>query len=339
MRILLGMSGGLDSTWSARRLLDAGHSVEGAVLVMHGDTELTSAREAAAALGIALHEIDCRARFCETVIRDFASEYRRGRTPNPCIVCNREVKFRELLCAADQGGFDAIATGHYARIGERDGRYFIRRGADASRDQSYVLWGLGQDVLSRLVLPLGDAYKSDVRDEARRASVASADRPESREICFIPDHDYAAYIERHFGASPPGHFVDTQGRVLGEHRGILHYTVGQRRGLGIALGERMYVSEIRPDDNTVVLKPAEERSVTEFRILSPIFSGALPLADGERLHAEVSVRYQAKPIGATLAREGEEWRVTLDEPIRSVTAGQSAVFYEGDALLLGGFIA
>ena len=339
MRILLGMSGGLDSTWGARRLLDEGHTVEGACLVMHDETELSLARDAAAALGIALREIDCRARFRETVIRNFASEYSAGRTPNPCIVCNREVKFRELLRAADEGGFDAIATGHYARIGESEGRYFVRRGADASRDQSYVLWSLGQEVLSRLVLPLGGAYKSEVRDEARRAAVASADRPESREICFIPDHDYAAYIERHFGATAPGHFVDAQGNILGEHRGILHYTVGQRRGLGIALGERMYVSEIRPDDNTVVLRPADSSSISEFRLLSPIFSGALPLGDRESLHAQVSVRYQAKPIGATLIREGEDWRVLLDTPLRSVTAGQSAVFYDDDRLLLGGFIA
>lgn len=339
MRILLGMSGGLDSTWSARRLLAEGHSVEGVFLVMHGETELDSARTAARALGIKLREIDCRARFCETVIQNFASEYRVGRTPNPCIVCNREVKFRELLRAADEGGFDAIATGHYARVGERDGRYFVRRGVDPSRDQSYVLWGLGQQVLSRLVLPLGDAYKREVRDEARRASVVSADRPESREICFIPDHDYAAYIERHFGPSLPGHFVDAEGKVLGEHRGILHYTVGQRRGLGIALGERMYVSEIRADDNTVVLMPAEDREVTEFRLLSPIFSGAVPPSDGESLHAEVAVRYQARTIGATLIRAGEAWRVVLDTPLRSVTAGQSAVFYDGDVLLLGGFIA
>ena len=310
----------------------------GAYLLMHADADDKEARETARELGIPLLTVDCRARFREAVISDFAAEYRAGRTPNPCIVCNSDVKLRELLRVADREGIDRIATGHYARIASDSGSYAILRGRDPARDQSYVLWRLGQDILSRLLLPLGDTYKSDVRDEARAASLRAADSPESREICFIPDGDYAAYIEREFGALSEGDFVDGEGRVLGRHRGILHYTVGQRRGLGISLGERMYVSAIDPEANRVVLSPAREGGVSAFYLRDPLFSGCKELLPGEALHAEVSLRYQAKPIGATLRREADAWTVALDTPVRSVTAGQSAVFYSGDKLLLGGFI-
>jgi len=199
MRILLGMSGGLDSTYAAHKLIADGHTVEGAVLDMHGSTDVRAAEEACASLGIELHVIDCRERFSDIVIENFLDEYLKGRTPNPCIICNSEVKFAVLLDYALENGFDKIATGHYARINERvtDGgvRYYLSRAADVSKDQTYMLWRLSQRVLSHLVFPLSDDKKSDIRECARELGLSSADREESQEICFIPSGDYAAYIE------------------------------------------------------------------------------------------------------------------------------------------------
>lgn len=338
MRVLLGMSGGLDSAYSARRLLDVGHDVEGAVLVMHEYTELDAARATAKELGIALHEIDVRELFRDTVVKSFAEEYRSGRTPNPCILCNEQVKFRALFDHAMQNGFDRIATGHYARIAERDGRHVILRGFDPMKDQSYVLWRLDEGVLARLLLPLGEMTKASVRKLAREALLSSAERAESRDICFIADGDYAAFLESSFGAFSPGDFVDETGKVLGKHRGIHRYTVGQRRGLGVALGERMYVKAIDPNTARIVLAPAGEARVSELYLKSPVFSGMDPILPGETILAEAVLRYQAKPVRAEIRRTGELLSVRLAEPRHSVTEGQSAVFYNGDLLLFGGVI-
>ena len=338
MRVLLGMSGGLDSAYSARRLLDAGHEVEGAVLRMHEYTELDSARVSARELGIRLHELDVTDLFRETVIRSFAEEYRVGRTPNPCILCNERVKLRALCDYAIENGFDRIATGHYARIEERNGRHSILRGLDPKKDQSYVLWRLDEGVLSRLLLPLGEMTKDEVREDAKAVSLSSAERAESRDICFIPDGDYAAFLESFVGVFPEGEFVDEGGRVLGRHRGIHRYTVGQRRGLGVALGERMYVKAIDPETACVVLAPAGEARISELYLSSPVYSGMPPLRDGEEIEAEAVLRYQAKPVGARIRTDGDRLHVVLDEPRHSVTAGQSAVFYRGDLLLFGGVI-
>ncbi len=338
MRVLLGMSGGLDSAYSARRLLDEGHEVEGAVLRMHEYTELDSARTSARELGIPLHEVDVTELFQNTVIRNFAEEYRSGRTPNPCILCNECVKFRALRDYAGSNRFDRIATGHYARIVEREGRHSILRGCDPKKDQSYVLWRLDEGVLADLLLPLGEMSKEEVRRAAQSASLSSANRAESRDICFIPDGDHAAFLEACFGDFPEGEFVDETGKVLGRHRGIHHYTVGQRRGLGVALGERMYVKAIDPSEARIVLAPAGEARISELYLKSPVFSGMSPLADGEAVSAEAVLRYQAKPVKALVRAMGDRLHVTLAEPRHSVTAGQSAVFYQGDLLLFGGVI-
>ncbi len=338
MRVLLGMSGGLDSAYSARCLLDAGHRVEGAILRMHEYTELDSARASARELGIALHELDVTELFRNTVIKNFAEEYRCGRTPNPCILCNERVKFRALLKYALENGFERIATGHYARITENGGRHAILRGVDSKKDQSYVLWRLDEGVLSHLLLPLGGMTKEEVRGSARSASLSTAEKAESRDICFIPDGNYAAFLESSFGAFPEGEFVDESGRVLGRHRGIHRYTVGQRRGLGVALGERMYVKAIDPGTARIVLAPAGEARVSELYLQSPVFSGIAPLLPGETLRCEAVLRYQAKPVDAEVRCTGDRLCVSLAEPRHYVTAGQSAVFYRGDLLLFGGVI-
>ncbi len=341
MRILLGISGGLDSAYAAKKLIAEGHEVEGAILVLHPYAEIESAREAARQLGIPLHEIDGRERFRALVQKEFASEYLRGRTPNPCVICNRTVKLPLLYEYAMANGFDRIATGHYAFVKEENGRYAIAMGRDASRDQSYVLWPLSQEILSRLCLPLADMEKEDIRTAAREEGLSVAVRKESREICFIPDGDYAGFI-RDFAGIPAkeGDFVDENGKVLGRHAGILNYTVGQRKGLGISLGKRMFVTAISAENNTVTLSDDPNVTVSEFYIESAVFSGLCEPAQGEVLAAQARVRYQSPLRTAQVTYLGQgRAHVMLSEPARAVTPGQSAVFYKDGTVLFGGVIA
>lgn len=341
MRILVGMSGGLDSTYAALKLIDEGHEVEGAIVVMHDHTELSAAREAAASLGIALHELDAADKF-DRVKENFTEEYSRGRTPNPCIVCNPWVKFRVLADFAKNKGFDRIATGHYAKVVSiKDGdtvRYTLAKARDLRKDQTYMLHRLSEDVLSVLVLPLGDEIKTEVRERALARGLKAAEQKESQEICFIPDGDYAAYIEGIKGPFPEGNFVLDDGRCIGRHKGLIRYTVGQRKGLGIAYGERIFVSRIDAERNEIVLSP--EGSYTDRITVSDIvFSGLEEQEAGAKIRAEVKQRYLATPTPATVIFLGEgRVEIVPDSPQRAVTPGQSAVAYDGDTVLFGGFI-
>lgn len=342
MRILIGMSGGVDSTYAAFRLKRQGHTVEGAVLIMHEYTDVSAAKDAAASVGIPIHVIDARSRFSECVIPNFIEEYTKARTPNPCIVCNSDVKFRLLCDFARDHGFDAIATGHYANIinvgNGADKRFAIKRADDGKKDQTYMLWRLPQDVLSMLVLPLGDMTKDELRAEARLHSLSSADAPDSQEICFIPDGNYVGYIEERTGASAPGDFVDSEGRVIGRHNGIINYTVGQRKGLGIALGARAFVTDIDPVTNrvTVSLEPPSANTVS---ISGMVFSGMNEPKKDTKIPLSVKLRYQAPPIDCIAEYLGEgRARLELSSAARSLTPGQSAVLYDGDVLVAGGFI-
>ncbi len=342
MRILLGMSGGLDSTYAALKLMEEGHSVEGAVLIMHDYTELDSAKAAARELGIRLHEVDCRELFSKTVIPDFISQYKRGRTPNPCIVCNREVKFKVLLEYALAHGFDKIATGHYAKIGKKmlgnSEKSVICRAKDIHKDQTYMLWRLPRKVIDNLVLPLSELTKEEIRAAAAEKGISSAESRESQEICFIPSGDYGGYIESACGKSPEGDFVDEDGKPLGRHKGIIHYTVGQRKGLGIALGKRAFITDIdAATDRITVSFSAKETD--SFTVSDINFSGCGEPVPGASLELFVKIRYQAPPVPAKIEfTEADRARVTLSSPARSVTSGQSAVFYDGDTLMFGGFI-
>lgn len=339
MRILLGMSGGLDSTYAANLLKSQGHEVVGAVLVMHPYTETEAARESAREIGIPLVEIDGRERF-ETVKKNFVSEYLRGRTPNPCVICNREVKFSLLYEYAMENGFDRIATGHYARIVKIGDRYAIADSTDKGKDQSYVLWSLPQHILSSLLLPLSEMKKDDVRARARDNGILAAEREESQEICFIPDNNYAGFIEGYTGEScKEGDFIDESGNVLGRHKGIIHYTVGQRKGLGISLGKRMFVTDISVENNTVTLSDNPNESCCAFEIEDAVFSGAEEPKCGEEILADARVRYLAplRPAVVTYLGNGHA-RVVLSVPARAVTPGQSAVFYRDGAVLFGGII-
>ena len=341
MKILLGLSGGVDSAYAASKLQSLGHIVEGCVLVMHEYTDTDAARRAAGELCIPLHVVDCRQDFEKNVKADLVREYSLGRTPNPCIVCNELVKFASLYSYAMDHGFDMIATGHYANVtyAEFNGqhRYAVTRAQDLSKDQSYMLYRLSQDILSHLLLPLGDTVKSDVRFEASKIGLSAANSRDSQEICFLPNGNHSEYVESIAGKSREGFFIDSEGNILGTHKGIVRYTVGQRKGLGIALGRRMFVTAIDPIDNTVTLSP-EITGKKLVRIDGLYYQGLTPVETTTRLRLSVKVRYSAKteeaeceifPDGTAL--------LSFDREV-STAPGQSAVLYSGERVMLGGFI-
>lgn len=336
MRILVGISGGVDSAFAAKKLLQEGHEVEGAVLIMHSYTEIQAAREAAESVGIRLHEIDCQGGF-EEIKNNFVSEYTRGRTPNPCIICNERVKFKTLYDFAMAEGFDAISTGHYAGIVESDGRYALAMPEDRRKEQTYMLYRLPQEILSRLVLPLSEGTKTEIREKAREQGISAADRGDSQEICFLPEGNHTEYIESVAGKCPEGDFIDADGNIIGRHKGIIHYTVGQRKGLGISLGERAFVTRIDPDENTVTLSPKMSGERTLW--LSDVVYSGMPSPERETVaELEVKLRYTAPLVSATayLYPDGRV-RLELAEP-QKFAPGQSAVLYRGGIVLLGGFI-
>lgn len=355
MKILLGLSGGLDSTYAAE-LLSKGHTVEGAVLVMHGSTDVTAAQRSAAEVGIPLHVIDVKERFEKYVISYFASEYSRGRTPNPCAMCNPNVKIGELCRFAASNGFDRVATGHYARSFRTPaGRYAIGFGDDIKKDQSYMLWGLSQEQIKMLMLPLGDKKKSDIRENARAKGLSAAESEESQDICFITEGDYAEFIEKRLGVFPEGNFIDRDGNILGRHKGIIHYTVGQRRGLGVATGCRMYISEIRSKSNEIVLEPdggARLNAMTvdglNFQAIDPLaLDDAVICGDKHIFSLELmcKIRYAAPPVPVRVTLSLPRGDVSeavaevdFREPLSSVAPGQSAVFYRDGAIAFGGRI-
>lgn len=336
MKILVGISGGVDSAYAAKQLLSEGHSVEGAVLIMHEHTELSAAREAAASVGIVLHEIDCRDSFQE--IKDnFVSEYINARTPNPCIICNERVKFKELYDFAMAKGFDAIATGHYASVVKVDGRPALAMPEDRRKEQTYMLYRLPESILSRLVLPLSKGTKADIRARALEEGISAASRDDSQEICFLPNGGHTDYIESVAGKCPEGDFVDTEGKILGRHKGIIHYTVGQRKGLGISLGERAFVTEIDPERNTVTLSH-DMPGKSEVHISDVVYSGMSMPKDECEVELEVKLRYTA-PLVSCIAHLYPDGRAILHlSSPQKFAPGQSAVLYRDGVVMLGGFI-
>ncbi len=337
-RVLLGMSGGLDSTYAVTRLREMGYFVEGAVLKMHSYTEVEEARACAESLSVPFRVIDAEEVFRQTVITNFVDCYRRGKTPNPCVLCNEAVKLRLLYEEAMKSSFDYIATGHYARVCRENGRYAVVMGVDARKDQSYMLYRLPQHILAKLILPLGDLLKTDVKETAKEQGIAAADRPESQEICFVQGEDYAQYIDRMAGAMPKGNFIDETGKVLGEHKGIHHYTVGQRKGLGVSADARLFVQCFDLATNQIVLARSPRLS-KEFYVASPIFSGLEEQEAANGIDLSVKIRYLAKPISVRLSRtENGKWLAVLGGEASTLTPGQSAVFYSGDRVMLGGEI-
>ena len=342
MKILVGVSGGVDSAFAVKKLQLLGHDVEGAVLMMHEYTECDAARKVASDLGIPLHEIDCTVSFNSIIKKNFVDEYAAGRTPNPCILCNERVKFKYLYDFAMEQGFDMIATGHYAKVEsfECDGetRYAFSCAEDLAKDQTYMLYRLPQHILAKLVLPLYEGTKSEIREAAAGYGIGAADRKDSLEICFLPDGGHAEYVESVIGPSPEGDFIDADGRVIGRHKGIIRYTVGQRKGLGISLGERAFVTNIDPLKNTVTLSTKAEGSREVF-VTDMVYSGIPAPKEEIKRTFTAKLRY-SRSAGECLATLYPDGTAVLkfDTP-QKAAPGQSAVLYDGDRVMCGGYIS
>ena len=328
-KVVLGLSGGVDSAVSARLLQRDGYDVHGLFLDIGSAEARRDAEETAAFLGIPLTVLDISAELEENVCRPFAEAYLRGETPNPCIMCNPTVKFRALISEADKISAKYISTGHYART--ENGKLF--KGMPAN-DQSYMLCRLLPEQVARLILPLGKYEKTGTRALAESFGIPVAHKPDSMEICFVPDGDYGSFIEKRGIVPPEGNFVDAEGNVLGRHRGIHRYTVGQRRGLGIAVGHRIFVSAIRPETNEVVLSEGDELMTEKIEVRDVNW---IDRRDGP-FHADVRVRHSKVQTPGVVVPQGTGAEIVFDVPVRAPTAGQSAVFYDGQELLGGGFI-
>lgn len=344
--IIVGMSGGVDSSVAALLLKEQGHNVIGVTMRLFderlprlgGEREIEDARRVCEVLGIEHHVADLSDEFRRAVVDEFVSEYRRGRTPNPCITCNRALKFGALLEWARAHGGDAIATGHYVdrRFNPESGRFELHHTGSA-KDQSYVLWQLSQEQLSRARFPLVGMEKDEIRALAKRAALPVAQKKDSMEICFIEDDNHVRFIEEYTGkADKHGAFVSTDGTLLGTHQGITHYTIGQRKGLGVAFGQPMYVVALDAEKNTVTLGK-EGTQLTDALTADRLNFVSISTPDTP-IRVEAKIRYQAKPAPAWLSVKDEVASVTFDTPQRSVTPGQSVVFYKGGLLLGGGLI-
>jgi len=338
---LIAMSGGVDSSVAALLSVRDGLECAGATAKLHINEKSgePDAREAAGRLGIPYYIFDFSESFKKLVIERFIAVYREGRTPNPCIECNRFIKFGCFMQKSTELGKDLLVTGHYARA-EMDGagRYLLKKGADLSKDQSYVLYTLKQEQLSRVHFPLGGLLKSEVRDIAREAGLANAGISESQDICFVPGGDYARFINEHTGAQPQkGRFVDTLGNDLGENDGLIKYTVGQRRGLGLAMPYPPYVLELRPEDNTVVVGKDEMLYSKSFHV-NDVNLIAFEKIDSP-MRVRVKIRYKHAEQPATVRQISDSSLfIEFDEPQRAITKGQAAVMYDGDVVLGGGTI-
>ena len=346
-RVVVAMSGGVDSSVAAALLVEAGHEVIGVTLRLVGDAsrccsleDAEDARRVAERLGIRFYVADYAEAFRREVMEPWADGYLAGRTPIPCVTCNQRFKFRHLLARAEALGAHTVATGHYARV-EQDasGVLSLHRGADPEKDQSYFLFDLRPDQLARVAFPVGALTKSAVREHARRLGLATADKAESQELCFVPDGDHAAVVEKlRPGAAPgAGEIVDEAGQVVGMHGGVHRYTVGQRRGLGVAVGERVFVRSIDAARNRLTVAPAARLGARGARVRG--VSWVAGTAPAGALRAAVRVRHRhAGAAAEVVPLPGDAAEVRFDADVAAVTPGQAAVFYAGDQVLGGGWI-
>lgn len=341
-RALIAMSGGVDSSVAALLTQEAGYEIAGMTLRLcesADDSAIQDASTVAGALDIPFTVMDFREDFEAQVVRRFIDAYEHGETPNPCVYCNRHIKFQKILQEALKSGYDTVVTGHYAVIEQNadNGRMVLKKSRDAKKDQSYMLYALTQEQLAHVYFPLGDLTKDEVRQIAAKHGFVNADRGDSQDICFIPDGDYAGFIRSHSGKDPvPGNFVGTTGEVYGRHKGIIHYTIGQRKGLGLSFPEPMYVGGIDPERNEVLLCRHEalfSRELTANQINFVAYEIDGPTRE------KAKIRYHHTEQPATVTRTGENSiSVVFDEPQRAVTKGQAVVLYDEDRVVGGGII-
>lgn len=352
MRAAVAMSGGVDSSVAAALLKEQNIDVCGLTFKMFdrngffkdgekpciADADTESASAVAAKLNIPYRIVNYSADFQNTVVKDFIDTYKSGGTPNPCVVCNKYIKFGALLSLAVESGYEKFATGHYARIECENGRYILKRAADRTKDQTYVLYTLTQETLSHVLLPLGGYTKKEIREIAASLGFGNADRSDSQDICFIPDGDYIGFIELYTGKPDiPGNFVDCDGNILGRHHGITHYTVGQGKKLGIALGKKVFVNNIDPESGNIMLGDDSELYRNSLDAVN-INLISIPTLES-RLRVTAKIRYGTREASAYVWQTGEDSiHVEFDEPQRAITRGQSVVLYDGDVVIGGGRI-
>ncbi len=334
-KVLLGMSGGVDSTVAAHLLQNEGYEVVGITLNMLGCKEESykEVKELCKALGIEHISMDLKQDFDENIVKYFVSEYLNGKTPNPCVLCNKEFKFEKILSKADELGIEYVATGHYVRLEKKAGRYILKKGKDLGKDQSYVLYKLSQEQLSRCIFQLGDYKKEDIRNIAKELGLSNAKKEDSQDICFVENNDYASLIPQ--TDTKGGEIVDKKGNVLGQHSGIHNYTLGQRKGIGISSNEALYVINLDVESNRVVV--GKEKDIYSSELIAKDVNWIMN--PSKRMLARVRIRYHAKEAWAYVSALGEKKvKVKFLRAQRAVTPGQAVVFYKGEYVVGGGTI-
>lgn len=351
-RALIAMSGGVDSSLAAKLIKDSGFDCIGCTMKLYDNddiglnrghtccslSDVEDAKSVARNIDIPYYVFNFKEGFKDTVIANFVKAYEEGKTPNPCIECNRYMKFDKLYERAKALECDYVVTGHYARTEQEGDKYVLKKAVDENKDQSYVLYSMDQTQLSHTLLPLGGLTKSEVRDLASKYNFINANKPDSQDICFVPDGDYSAFLEKYTGKKYPcGNFKAEDGSILGTHNGIVHYTIGQRKGLGISFGKPLYVKAINPADNSVLL--SEEERLYSKSLIATNFNWISGSAQAGAIKCNAKIRYRQKEQPATVyVIDEESVRIEFDTPVRAITPGQAAVLYDGDIVLGGGTI-